>query len=140
MDECDLIELEVPLSGEYARLVRLTAAFVAEHCGLDIDRIDDVKMAAEEAFLLAAAIAKSPGVARMSMAVNEEGVRFVLSDFELGHDEQEAGAGARCWQYGLFVLSAIADEARLVPHGDRADLIIRIGADERASAGAGAPE
>jgi serine/threonine-protein kinase RsbW len=49
----DLITLTVPARGEYAKTVRLTAAELASRLGMSYDEVDDVRMAAEEAFVYA---------------------------------------------------------------------------------------
>ena len=46
--------LEVPPLPRYARVVRMTAANLAVIAGMNVDEVDDVRMAAEEAFVYAA--------------------------------------------------------------------------------------
>lgn len=47
------ISLAVPPRAGYARLVRMTAANLAAVAGLPVDAVEDVRMAAEEAFVCA---------------------------------------------------------------------------------------
>ena len=47
--------LEVPPLPRYARAVRMTAANLAVIAGMNVDEVDDVRMAAEEAFVYACA-------------------------------------------------------------------------------------
>ena len=54
MADTDKVVLIVPSRGEYARTVRMTAAELAARAGMDLDGIDDARMAAEEAFIFAA--------------------------------------------------------------------------------------
>lgn len=49
----DRITLTVPARGEYARTVRMTAAELAARLDMSYDEVDDVRMAAEEAFVYA---------------------------------------------------------------------------------------
>lgn len=49
----DRITLTVPARSDYARTVRMTAAELAARLGMSYDEVDDVKMAAEEAFVYA---------------------------------------------------------------------------------------
>ena len=49
----DRITLTVPARGEYARTVRMTAAALVSRMGMTYDEVDDVRMAAEEAFVYA---------------------------------------------------------------------------------------
>ena len=48
------ITLSVAGDPRLARLVRMTAANVGALCSMSVDRIEDIRMAAEEAFILAA--------------------------------------------------------------------------------------
>ena len=50
----DRITLTVPSRSEYARTVRMTAAALASRMGMSFDDVEDVRMAAEEAFVYAA--------------------------------------------------------------------------------------
>jgi anti-sigma regulatory factor (Ser/Thr protein kinase) len=45
------VALTVPARGEYARTVRLAAAELAVRCGMNVDEVDDVRLAVEEAFV-----------------------------------------------------------------------------------------
>ena len=49
----DQIRLRVPARSEYAKTVRLTAASLASRMGWSYDAVDDIRMAAEEAFIYA---------------------------------------------------------------------------------------
>ncbi len=49
----DRITLTVPARGEYAKTVRLAAAELASRLGMSYDEVDDVRIAAEEAFVYA---------------------------------------------------------------------------------------
>ena len=49
------IRLSVAADPHLARLVRMTAANVATLCAMSVDRVEDVRMAAEEAFIFACA-------------------------------------------------------------------------------------
>ncbi|MDZ4168853.1 MAG: ATP-binding protein [Coriobacteriia bacterium] len=49
----DRISLTLPAKGEYARAVRMTATALASRMGMTYDEVDDVRMAAEEAFVYA---------------------------------------------------------------------------------------
>ena len=52
--DADRVVLVVPSRGEFARTVRMTAAELASRAEMDIDEIDDTRMAAEEAFIFTA--------------------------------------------------------------------------------------
>ena len=57
--ETELTALEVPAQSDYARVVRMTAANLATLAGFGIEEVDDVRMAAEEAFIYS--LATNPG-------------------------------------------------------------------------------
>lgn len=122
---CDPIRLTVPLDEAYARMVRLLAASLAQLCGFDIDRVDDVKLAAEEAFLLAIAMARPSEPVEITIEQTNRGLRLVLVGLDLASDDQ-AVEDERYWRYGLFVLEAVADEVGFVANGDTTDLEIVI--------------
>jgi serine/threonine-protein kinase RsbW len=44
----DLIELSIPVSGDWLVLARLTAAAVASRSGFDIEEIEDLRLAVDE--------------------------------------------------------------------------------------------
>ena len=46
----DVVELRLPPDPKYIQVVRLTVAGVAARAGVDVDDVDDVKVAACEAF------------------------------------------------------------------------------------------
>jgi serine/threonine-protein kinase RsbW len=56
----DVIRLVVPAQSRHVRLVRLTAAGVAADAGLDVDDVEDVRVAVSELFALLVDDAESP--------------------------------------------------------------------------------
>jgi serine/threonine-protein kinase RsbW len=102
--------LQVPALPRYARLVRMTAANMAQIAGMNIEDVDDVRMAAEEAFVYACATGVQ-GALRVSFALTSDALRM---DFELGaaavaEDEEEPSL-----VYGAFILEAMCDECAIV--------------------------
>ena len=75
------VTLSVPARPVYARLVRMTAANVATLADMSVDKVEDVRMAAEEAFIYACAtepgelldivFTVSPGILTMSFELGE---------------------------------------------------------------------
>lgn len=100
------VRLEVPAQAEYARTVRMTAASVAVVGGMSVDDVEDVRMAAEEAFVYACAT--RPGTCAITFAPE----RGALSmDFTLGSaDPAEAGEDL---ELARLLLTAISDECDL---------------------------
>lgn len=100
------VRLEVPAEAEYARAVRMTAASVAVVCGMSVDDVEDVRMAAEEAFVYACATQPT------TCAITFTPSRGLLEmDFSLGEgDPAEAGEDL---ELARLLLSAISDECEL---------------------------
>lgn len=112
------IRLCVPAEAEYARSVRMLAANLAVVCGMSVDDVEDVRMAAEEGFVYSC-----------STGAPECSVEFAVGDgaiemaFGLGIDgpaDDVAGTYAR------LILAAVCDECEVV--GDR--LTLRKGAGD----------
>ena len=73
------VTLTVTADAHLARLVRMTAANVAMLSSMSVDRVEDVKMAAEEAFIYACSAAPGSELAIGFEADEEQvGMRFVL--------------------------------------------------------------
>ncbi len=104
----DRITLIVPARSDYARTVRMTAAELAARIGMSYDEVDDVRMAAEEAFVYACDCADE----------NEE-IPFVFT-VEDGSLTIEAGPLPTCCtdggahtaseNYAEFILESVCDE------------------------------
>lgn len=53
MDDLDRVSMVIPARREYAKLLRLAAAGIANRMNFDYDGLEDIKMGLEEAYLLA---------------------------------------------------------------------------------------
>lgn len=119
------IRLEVPAEARFARLVRMTAANVAALSSMSVDRVEDVRMAAEEAFIYACSAAPSLPLG-ISFDVDDE--RVVMT-FELGDapapDEIVEGPAA----YVDLILTAVSDSYEKTSEPER--LVLELRADVR---------
>ena len=107
MTENERVVLTVPSRGEFARVVRLCAAELATRAGMNIDDVDDVRLAVEEAFVFAAehmtdgemtfTFHTEPGVLDLTVGPLPE---------QCAHDEG-VDAGGR---YARFILESVCDE------------------------------
>ena len=70
----DRVTLTVPARGEYARTVRMTAAELAARIGMSYDEVDDVRMAAEEAFVYAVDHADDTSEIELRFDLTEEDI------------------------------------------------------------------
>lgn len=98
--------LEVPASASYARVVRMTAANLAAIAGLDVNAVDDVRMAAEEAFVYACATGVKDSL-RVEFCVSSQGL---VMDFELGQAPVVEDVEEPSLVYGALILEAMCDE------------------------------
>ncbi len=106
----DLTTLEVPAQGDYARVVRMTAANIATLAGFGIEEVDDVRMAAEEAFIYS--LATNPGQ-RLSVSFSLEGTRLAM-DFALGTDWRADDPDEPALAYSALILQAMCDVYEIV--------------------------
>ena len=118
------IKLTVACDPSYARLVRMTAANVATLSSMSVERVEDIRMAAEEAFVYACAT----GV-RDTMTIE-----FTLTDdalemvFELGDQNVAEDASEPSLVYSALILDAMCDECHINDEsGSRMRLVKRMG-------------
>jgi len=111
MTDSDRVVLSVPARSEFARTVRLAAAELAASAGMNIDDVDDVKLAVEEAFVLASARA---GVAQVTVTFTlaEGSLELVVGPVpspSAAEDDSEPGQ-----RYARFILESVCDEYELI--------------------------
>lgn len=111
MTEADRVELVVPARGEYARTVRITATELATRAGMDIDDIDDVRMAVEEAFVFALARVALDTL-MFSFVVAPGSVELTVGPISCS--DQEDDAPDRGELYARFILESICDEFEIL--------------------------
>jgi serine/threonine-protein kinase RsbW len=106
------VVLTVPAQGEFARTVRVTAAELASRAGMDIDGIEDVRLAVEEAFVFASERLAGADIT-FDFEVGPGLVTLEVGPLRAGCDS-DAGpdAGER---YSRFILESICDEFVMVP-------------------------
>lgn len=102
--------LEVPATARYARVVRMTAANLAAIAEMNVDDVDDVRMAAEEAFVYAVATGVGDTL-RVEFSLLPEGLAmdFALGDQPVSEDQSEPAL-----VYSAFILEAVCDECAIV--------------------------
>ncbi len=111
------IRLNVPAEPAFARSVRMMAANLAVVCKMSVDEVEDMRMAAEEGFVLACAT--RPSDLDVTFTLDESHVEM---DFSLGADSPDEPGS-----YAGLLLSAVCDEYLI--DADRAclHLVKRIG-------------
>lgn len=104
----DRVTLTVPARGEYAKTVRMTAAELASRIGMSYDDVDDVRMAAEEAFVFACSRVGCEGEITFAMDVGTGGLTIAVGplpdrqDLDIAEDSGD--------RYAAFILEAVCDE------------------------------
>ena len=104
----EAIELAVAPDPRLARLVRMTAANVAALSSMSVDRIEDIRMAAEEAFIYACGAAADKVAFRF-----EVDPAHVAIDVELGALLLQAG---HCTAHLLCALGGVGTEVAMAYH------------------------
>lgn len=103
----DVITLTTPASGEYAKTVRMTAAELASRLGMSYDEVDDVRMAAEEAFVYACNCLAPGADVTFTFAVASDSL-----DIDVGPLPRACApaGGPRQEGYAEFILRSVCDE------------------------------
>lgn len=103
--EC--ITLTVPARAEFAKTVRMTASALVGRTGMTYDEVDDVRMAAEEAFVYACDHNPDSGVVTLDFGLDSDGIelRIPLADSLRTADEESERRAA----YATFILQSVTD-------------------------------
>ena len=99
------ITLTIAADPQLARLVRMTAANVAALSSMSVDRIEDIRMAAEEAFIYVSSISPA-GALTVTFEVDAEHVSLTFATELDGFPELDDGDPAA---YADLILSAVCD-------------------------------
>lgn len=119
MVDNDRVVLTVPARGEFARTVRLAAAELAARSGMNIDDVDDVRLAVEEAFVFATDHGASDHVT-FAFALSPGSIELLVGPLPPGsHAREGSEPGER---YARFILESVCDEYELV-EGEEADYV-----------------
>lgn len=108
----DIITLTVPARGEYAKIVRMTAASIVGRMGMAYDEVDDVRIAAEEAFVYAS---DTVGEGQPICFEFELGEGCIAITVRLGDQTQLSDEEfERRASYATFILESVCDTFELV--------------------------
>ena len=116
----DRVSLSVPARPEYAKTVRMTASALVSRTGMNYDEVDDVRMAAEEAFIYAVDTISDDEYVEFTFLIGEGsiGIEVALgAEVDVSDDEVE-----RRTTYAAFILESVCDSYDLVSdaEGNRA--------------------
>ena len=103
----DRVTLIVPAHSEFARTVRMTAAELASRLGMSYDEVDDVRLAAEEAFVYVCECVEPSSDIRFAFTVGDG-----MLGIDVGPLETSGGprGDAPAETYAEFILRSICDE------------------------------
>ena len=96
------ITLSVAGDPRLARLVRMTAANVGALCSMSVDRIEDIRMAAEEAFIFGCTAVDSDDIS-IKFDVDESGMTFPFGDQATVDEDDQAAV------YAELILASVCD-------------------------------
>lgn len=99
------ISLSVTADPRLARLVRMTAANVATLSSMSVERVEDIRMAAEEAFIYACSVQPEEGLT-VSFDVDEQHVSMT---FGLAASPADDRAPAGEAAYADLILGSVCD-------------------------------
>ncbi len=126
----DRITLCVPARGEFAKTVRMTAAALVSRMGMTYDEVDDIRMAAEEAFVYAVDTLSDDAQVCFDFTLTDKEVVIVVpvGEQDLSSDEEAERRAA----YATFILESVCDfyEFANDESGAHLRLIKRVGAGD----------
>ena len=125
----DRVTLSVPAKSEYAKTVRMTAAALVSRMGMNYDQVDDVRMAAEEAFVYAVDTLPEDAQVMFEFIVDDD---QVVIDVPLGSEEPSSDDEAeRRAAYATFILESVSDSYEFATdeNGPHLRLTKRVGGD-----------
>jgi len=112
----EIVTLTVPNRSDFAKTVRITAAQLASRVGMSYDDVDDVRMAAEEAFVYASLRVAPEQAVPFTFGVGEGRLTITVGPLAASADEaRDAGLGAR---YATFILESVCDEVEVLNEGE----------------------
>ena len=105
--ERDQITLIVPAKSEYARTVRMTAAALVSRVGMTYEEIEDVRMAADEAFVYASDTINDDADICFLFTLGEDDIEI---DVRLGVEGPRSEEDSdRSVAYATFILESVCD-------------------------------
>jgi len=104
----DRIRLTIPARSEYARTVRMTAAALVSRMGMSYDEVDDVRMAAEEAFVYAVDTLPDEAEVAITFELGDDAIdiEVLLGGIPDVSDEEVE----RRTSYATFILQSVCDK------------------------------
>ncbi|TLM79754.1 MAG: ATP-binding protein [Actinobacteria bacterium] len=111
----DTVTLSVPARPEYAKTVRMTAAALATRAGMPYEAVEDVRLAAEEAFAYACGRTEAGVAVTLEFTVSDGGLDVAVGPVPaVAAPAEEAREVA---EYARFILDAVCDDLDISDEG-----------------------
>ncbi len=107
----DRILITVPARSAYAKMLRMTAAALSARLGMSYDEVEDVRVAAEEAFLYAADTVAEGSDLTFAITLTDDAIAIEVG---LGSEVLDDEEVERRASYATFILEAVCDRFELV--------------------------
>lgn len=111
----DRVVLSVPARGEFAKAVRMTAASLVSRMGMSFDEVDDVKIAAEEAFVYACDRTGEDACVDVVFEMHGQELRMQVGPVPCAEDEDKDGE--HLGRYARFILESVCDSFEMCDEG-----------------------
>lgn len=109
--QANKITLSIPASYEYARTVRMMASNLAVVCKMNMDDVEDIRMAAEEGFVYCCATKPSSCELVFSVSAHSFAMDFALGDEDFSSKQEEDSCGVDSdMSFVELTLQAVCDE------------------------------
>jgi len=116
----ETVTLIVPARSEYAKTVRMTAATLVSRTDMNYDEVEDVRMAADEAFVYAVETIEPGADVRFEFQVIGD---LLTIDVSLGTGQRNTTEEAeRSATYATFILESVCDSYQFVSDDSGAHL------------------
>lgn len=118
----ETVTLIVPARSEFAKTVRMTAATLVSRTDMNYDDVEDVRMAADEAFVYAVETLEPGADVRFEFAISDDQLTI---DVSLGSAVRATGDEAeRSAAYATFILESVCDSYQFVSDESGAHLLL----------------
>lgn len=119
------VVMSVPAEADFARTVRMAASTLGVTCGLSVDDVEDVRMAAEEGFVYSCATRPATVEVRFSLSDGTMAMDFSLGEASVS--EVVEGDEPAPLDLVELLLSAVCDEHGVNEDGTVLHLLKRAG-------------